>query len=700
MALFQPTNIFPSALGELGNGTVDIAEPLAVSWQVNGNSAMTAFSITIYQNDTDSTEVYTTGKLTDGCPFYGTNYAGETVFFTHTIPAEALSEAGMENGAQYKLIIQQWWGETDEESVTARSAAVFLTRSAPEVAIQAIPSPLTVRQYTFGADYSQAQGDALNWVRWMLAAQGQESDPLYDSGRIYGTAELKMTYDGLFPGTAYAVRCQIQTENGVTAETPWYNFTVSYATTAVTGAITTCASCQKSGVKVSWPGLYSVAGKTEGDAGISNGKLVIGPGGSVVWDTVTGQPMNYPQPWSLVWQGKVDADRDNDVLTLSFGSAAAVFTLGRSGARLTMGATVLWRQTLNWITGDDTFTLVLADGKIYLRQVTVTGGLYPAEALLPEETLYPLHGTDEVRRFEGTANFGSRSITGMTLGGSQWCDYLWVTGEVLDAAILNRLLSAEGWKPEGFDENTLFLTDFGDKGLQAGNLNFGGTLTGFAIYRYHTGEAALELVAQTALSHRAVWDCKAVSQATYQYYMFGLGQNDAGEDVIVSDAMISDPITPIFWDWTVLRCGQGSDGAYHPTGIYRFGKNLASGAISNNNSPNILENFTRYPTVQPSPANYLSGTLSSLIGRIDREWRYVDTNEERDAIYALSTATEAMFLKDRRGDIWRIRTGGAITMTTMDGSREQAQTAALPWVEIGDVTGSRIVLTAGDSLFS
>ncbi len=47
MALFQPTNIYPSSLGELGDGTVDITKPLAVSWQVNGNSAMTAFSLTV-----------------------------------------------------------------------------------------------------------------------------------------------------------------------------------------------------------------------------------------------------------------------------------------------------------------------------------------------------------------------------------------------------------------------------------------------------------------------------------------------------------------------------------------------------------------------------------------------------------------------------------------------------------------------------
>ena len=85
MALFQPTNIYPSSLGELGNGTVDITKPLAVSWQVNGNSAMTAFSLTVCKNDAASTQVYTTGKLTDGCPFYGIDYAGNTVLFTHTI---------------------------------------------------------------------------------------------------------------------------------------------------------------------------------------------------------------------------------------------------------------------------------------------------------------------------------------------------------------------------------------------------------------------------------------------------------------------------------------------------------------------------------------------------------------------------------------------------------------------------------------
>lgn len=62
MAIYQPTNISPSLWGELGNGVVDATKALTVTWQVNGTSALTAFSITIYRNNEASTQLYTTGK--------------------------------------------------------------------------------------------------------------------------------------------------------------------------------------------------------------------------------------------------------------------------------------------------------------------------------------------------------------------------------------------------------------------------------------------------------------------------------------------------------------------------------------------------------------------------------------------------------------------------------------------------------------
>ena len=189
--LFQPTNIFPSSRGGLGNGTIDATKDLVVSWQVNGNSPMVAFRVVIYKNDTASTQVYSTGKLTDGTPFYGTNYAGNVQFFTYAISASTLSSAGITNGNEYKLVITQWWGSTDEQSVAQTSAAAFITRSTPMLTLDNVPDTMAARDYTFTANYEQAQGDTLNWIRWQIAFADDTANPFYDTQNIYGTAQLQ-----------------------------------------------------------------------------------------------------------------------------------------------------------------------------------------------------------------------------------------------------------------------------------------------------------------------------------------------------------------------------------------------------------------------------------------------------------------------------------------------------------------------------
>lgn len=110
MALYQPTNIIPSSYTK---GTVDaVNDKMEISWQVNGNSAMTAFQIDFYLNDANSTYVTSTGRLTDNCPFYGTDRFGRPQFFTWNAKGqtwEEWSKYQLTNGNEYKYKITQWY---------------------------------------------------------------------------------------------------------------------------------------------------------------------------------------------------------------------------------------------------------------------------------------------------------------------------------------------------------------------------------------------------------------------------------------------------------------------------------------------------------------------------------------------------------------------------------------------------------------
>lgn len=295
--------------GSLGNGVIDAAKDLTVSWQVNGNSAMVGYQISIYKNDSASTQVYSTGKLTSGCPFYGVDYAGNVQFFSCTITASTLSSAGITNGGSYKLTIKQWWGSTDDQSVSQTSASAFITRSTPSISIADIPSPLTLKEYSFTASYSQAQEDVLSWVQWKLAlvSESGEYKTLKDTGNIYGTAQLQFDYDGFFSGSRYAVACNIQTQNGVEASTGWREFSVEYETTPLSGTLTATPNRKSNGIKLTFPAVTNIPAEISGDYTMEDSYLNLPSGSTAVWNEVNGEPMSYDLPLNIAWRGKGNA---------------------------------------------------------------------------------------------------------------------------------------------------------------------------------------------------------------------------------------------------------------------------------------------------------------------------------------------------------------------------------------------------------
>ena len=254
--LFQPSNIYPSTFSGIGAGTVDVTQGINVSWQVNGDTPMTAYQIKIYQNDTSSTLMYDSGSVSVSPAFEPHDKYGNSTFYTVYLSSGTLSGAGITNGYQYgyKMLLTQWWGVSDYVEQT--SASVFITRTLPTLSIDAIPNPVTTNSLTITATYAQAQGDPISTVEWVFALAGQESNPIKETGAV-STQILSFDADGLITGNTYSVMCNVVTSNGVEVSTGWVQFAVSYASSSASINYNLAQMKNSSAVLLTWDSLSS-----------------------------------------------------------------------------------------------------------------------------------------------------------------------------------------------------------------------------------------------------------------------------------------------------------------------------------------------------------------------------------------------------------------------------------------------------------
>lgn len=254
--LFQPSNIYPSTFSGIGAGTVDVTQGLSVSWQVNGDTPMTAYEIKIYQNDTASTLLYDSGSLEVSPAFEPHDKNGNPAFFTTLISASVLASAGIVNGYQYgyKMLITQYWSANDYVEQT--SASVFITRSTPTLSIDTIPSPVSTNNLTITATYAQAQGDPISTVEWIFALAGSEYTPIRRTGAV-STQILSFDADGLITGNTYSIMCNVVTSTGMEATTGYVQFSVSYPSSSLEIDYTLAQLKNSSAAYLSWEGLGS-----------------------------------------------------------------------------------------------------------------------------------------------------------------------------------------------------------------------------------------------------------------------------------------------------------------------------------------------------------------------------------------------------------------------------------------------------------
>lgn len=403
--LYEPTNIIPSTITQ--TGTIASADNVNIEWQVNGNSPMSAFQIDVYQNNYNSTFVYSTKRISQtsedssALPFYGKDRNGNNVTFIFSPRNTAWTSYGLTDGNSYKYKITQWYpannntvaivlqqnlsvngkyyfsdfvngttkyfyftvidnrlmvsgstiyysitdgmafvlssaNEYSEISIgvqatqpsgfsllngtptignygysitTQNSFSTIITRTTPTLSINTFTTPVATAIMTFSAGYAQAQGDNVKWVQWQLAkvqdGEVDETSLLDDTGEIY-TPILEYEYIGFENGNTYAVRCVVETENGILISTEWDIFPVSYTQQSYEGAFTAQCVKDEDCNLVQWDSLVVIPGNSTGDYTIDNDVLSLPSGSTIFWNEKDGEPLNVAQPWSATWNGNVD----------------------------------------------------------------------------------------------------------------------------------------------------------------------------------------------------------------------------------------------------------------------------------------------------------------------------------------------------------------------------------------------------------
>ena len=315
-------------------------------------------------------------------------------------------------------------------------------------------------------------------------------------------------------------------------------------------------------------------------------------------------------------------------------------------------------------------------------------------ALTPSQMQITLFIDGESRTTEVSLTYSQQPISELQLRGEQVCDYVAIVDG--DGANFVSKLSDENFSPDwGAQDYTLELYAPFIDGYDGGS---GTTIgDGFRIYRRTANGSENKEIATLPSITTSIKDFGIKSGQSYLYDFYAYDATGAFMGVVSTTV----PIRKQFKRYSLLATQyNATDGCYHVKKEYQFSCGLKDEALSNNNNKSYAQNFTPYPTVFNSTANYASGTLQAYIGFVDKKtYRYWDDTVLMKELNGLSTTTDTLFLRDLKGHLWLVSVG-AITQTVKYGTREMQVTISLPWTEIGNADDVSIIQTPDDAAWN
>lgn len=683
MGQYRPSGLIPSTL--TSDYTIDATVANDFRCRINGTSPTTKYQLKIMKNDAASTAVYDSGVVTLAAPLYPVNYDGTPNELVVSVPASST----MENGNEYKWTMTSYWSDNDKYESYEN---VFKAYATATISITNFVDVMTTRSYTFTASVTQAQGIGVERFGWIIRNKdtGEETVNTIDENNIY-SSDIRVFYDGFLSGTTEEIKVKCWLNDGTSVETEFKQFTVNYQLIAFENLVN--AEVQEdSGVSVKWNRLSYISGSydntnfeyvNDGREGYDYPYIHIEAGNTIKFDTVNTAQMKFPTRVSHVvgfWTDTVNSsiykatgkDSNGQAYYIELKSDADNFILDINGTEQTLFPRTVIQK---WL------TVVIEPNRAYGIEWSEDTPLYPRNDLYPNNELFPRYVISPFAKtytnidIDTGGEWNSISTSGDVLMRYIWIEDRAITDEEISS--LSDLNKLPVW-----DNETLMLAIFNEN-LLAGSIASDVPVTGWIVYSIEDGSSFLKPVLSVGATINSFVDYTARNQTGIIYYIFPV----FGETI--GSSAPSNMVVPNWWDWSLIVCDTIDNDTYYQSKTYRFDLDVSSGSMSNNTTFNELQNFTRYAKVQNSSSNYWSGTLSAFIGNCDAT--YKDTVERMEELKSLTTDNHDKFLKDRKGNFWKVRLNSAVSEKISDEFIEQAVVVTLGWMEVGDA--SRSVIT-------
>lgn len=664
--LFQPSHITPSKL--TNTGAVVSGAFTELSWQLNGNSAMTGYSYSIYTpptSDGTSTLIKEIDKVTLSTPLYPTDSKGNPQTFSIRFTAPTIDQ-----GTEFYLYIKQYFVVNGvESSIETTVPAVFTVAEAPSIVLKnsagtdvsALGEQIFSTLYTsFTA--SVTSKSPVERVRWQLIRSPMNSEEdtfseyVYDdTGYVY-TGVLSYQTPFLLK-SSYRIIVTAVCANGLMA-TAQYDFVVNYYSLhdVANSIVVESSDNVANKVTVAAPSsIYYPAQKSGSVEATTNNSVKFANLATVIWNTTRysniDTPLNIKPLWRLEWTGTVSSNTNTPFLiTNQFEVKRVANGFLVKDSEKTFEYEVYFNTTLNApFVGKFGIKSRSLDVVIYAES---TDGSYTAEYEINDYSL--------------------QNLTKIELQGNNSSPLELVTQNV-----------------------SVFMDDFSTAAFVAsfGNGNLTGVLTLTAadsptLLRNEIEATTSEKFILVQTRVESIIDYSWKSKAQYSYYVAVVNMQTNNIRYMIEGDVWCKRTNAYALIEAALE--EDSDTTYDVVRYWKFGANISSSEITNNNSPSMLTNFTKYRFWQRMQRQGRSGTLSALLSNVQNS-SYADTARQMDELYSISESTNTFFLKDTKGNFYEIAISAPVRQTLNLSSVVQQTTVNVAWEEVGDSKGLSVV---------